>query len=175
MCAQINNGTGTVGEWLKGHLSEFPDPEDVVTACAKEMSCSRKRAVEKYGSITGVSFGVAKRAYIGGHPLLNQGGEDSMPETLSQAIDVEEFRRDFDIPGKIKEVLTILKMNKKVLYEPDLRAHIKAPSDKFARAVRLPEFQANRLQVKGGKVIWGSPADLAQIKKTIDVVIEGVR
>lgn len=110
---------------------------------------------EMYASIVehGASVAAPKTRKIG-HPLR-------------KALDAEEFRKQFDVPSKVREGITSLE--NQVILDNDFRMELGISVQAWKAVTGRKEFSANRLDIKG-RTYWGHAAVLKRIKKTIDIL-----
>jgi hypothetical protein len=81
------------------------------------------------------------------------------PKTL------DDFRKEFDNPQKIRNGLAALS-NNSYLTEEEFRQFCKIPSNLWRRNAELPEFADNKLKV-AGIVHWASKSTIQEMKTII--------
>lgn len=87
--------------------------------------------------------------------------------SLSRAVDAESFRKQFDIPDKIRVALE--KLKGKVIWDSDFRTELQVNATLWKRAAEATDLSKFQLLVRG-RVLWGWPEDLDNIRKTMDVL-----
>lgn len=100
-------------------------------------------------------------------PSMSATVTSPLPSSFKTAINAEAFRKQFDIPAKIKEGIKLL--DGVVISDNDFRTELGISIHVWRAVASRPEFSDYRLDVKG-KVYWGQQATLKSVSKTMDIL-----
>lgn len=132
----------------------------VINFLKSNPSAGRRVISAKFGITEGAARTIVEN--------YKQGKYDEQADlSLSKAISALDFRRQFDIPQKIKDLLPALRG--KIIADSDFRTEAKVSPDKWRAAANRDEFRPYQIKIKD-KVFWGHPKDLQEIRETIDVL-----
>lgn len=105
-------------------------------------------------------------------------GEKAVPMRFKKAVSAEEFRRQFDVPLKIRTALKGLesakdpttgeKLEAGVIADNDFRLELGIQSTQWSAARQSAEFQPYQITIKG-KIYWAPPSVIKQVRETIDI------
>jgi len=90
-----------------------------------------------------------------------------IPSKFSNTISVNSIMKEFNIPMKIKEIIS--KLNGELIYDDDLRRELKLGVRKWSIISKNEEFSNNKLLLPNRRYIWGCKKSLDEIRKVTEV------
>jgi len=97
---------------------------------------------------------------------LNNSAPTMTQTRFKKAVCAETFRRQFDVPLKIREAMK--ELSDQVIADNDFRLELGVQSVQWAAARSGAEFQPNQVTIHG-KIFWAPVSIIKKIRETIDI------
>jgi hypothetical protein len=145
----------TTRQWININKHKYESNTLLIKDCMTALNVSYSATYKMLKKVNGSSVNKKRKKSKG---------------ALQNAMSVESFKAEFDVPQKIKNGLERLGNN--IIKDADFRRELGIPIDKWKKAVTHDDLTSNQLEVKQKNrqyVIWGKEGVLTSLQEVIDV------